>query len=630
MSYLNGDAEGKISSPEESESTPLPASAMSAAKLANILQQVNQGAGVSAGSRHRPLILDLRPHPEFYPISIMQSININLPTLLMRRYRRGGPISSFALESFITMPSDKDLYHQILDSWRGTSTEDLHDVIVLDQDMRAGPEEYGRSATAAWTLLNVLERGCGQGCFGGAAIRVWYVEGGFDAFHAWDAGEKFLVRPGMLSSTLTSSPSSSPNLGPTSTQNIDQDVEMTTAKDPQQPAVVGRKPSLLAINTSMAFVPKQRTPARRESLFSLNTKSLQRPAGLSRSQTVNLKPLTIPTINTQVNSQRQQQQQPHHLQQKGSSWLTVPSTSASSSASVGTPALSPAMSTISNHSMEIAHSASTEHTASSCWSADSNSINGSGQFPLSTVTPAGGMVSMLPLNSKPSLSSLMTLNSVHGVHSSSVSVREEDEDEFRHPSLNSFNNSQISQDFYQEYNNRMFKHSASISEQYPTTSPQYSGQQYQQYRSQRDYSLSTYSSSDSFHGHQPHSDHHHDRLQVPLDEENFDDGEQEISCILPGFLYLGPEIVNADQVQTLERLGVKRILNMATECEDLLVSSQQQSQFQYHKVGVYDHIEADVSAGLLQAVDIIGMCVFFMCCSFPSFLLNTVFAAIES
>ncbi|GJJ75029.1 hypothetical protein EMPS_07387 [Entomortierella parvispora] len=595
MSYLSSGVQGKISSPEESETTPFPASAMSAAKLANMLQQANQGAGVSAGSRHRPLILDLRPHPEFYPVSIMQSININLPTLLMRRYRRGGPISSFALESFITMPSDKDLYHQILDSWRGAPTEERHDVIVLDQDMRAGSEEYGRSATAAWTLLNVLERGCGQGCFGGAAIRVWYIEGGFDAFHAWDAGEKFLVRPGMLSSTLTASPSSSPSLGPISTQNSDQDVEMTTAKDQQQqPSGIGRKPSLLAINTSVAFVPKQRTPARRESLFSLNTKSLQRPAGLNRSQTVNLKPLTIPAVNTQLNLQRQQQQ--HHSQQKGGSWLTVPSTSASSSISVATPALSPAMSTVSNHSMEIAHSASTEHTASSCWSADSNSINGSAQFPLSTVTPAGGMVSMLPLNTKPSISSLRTLNSVHGINSSTVSVREEDEDEFHHPSLNSFNSSQISQDFYQEYNNRMFKHSTSISQHYPSS--EYTAQELQQGRVQRDRSMSTYSSSDSLHGHK--------QQDAPLDEENFDDGEQEISCILPGFLYLGPEIVNADQVQTLERLGVKRILNMATECEDLLVSSHQQSKFQYHKVGVYDHIEADVSAGLSQAVDIIA------------------------
>ncbi|KAG0303044.1 hypothetical protein BGZ97_002067 [Linnemannia gamsii] len=87
-------------------------------------------------------------------------------------------------------------------------------------------------------------------------------------------------------------------------------------------------------------------------------------------------------------------------------------------------------------------------------------------------------------------------------------------------------------------------------------------------------------------------------------EEGGDDGEQEISCILPEFLYLGPEIVTVEQVQELERLGVKRVLNMARECEDILIVNH--PTIEYHKVGVLDNIEADVSAGLLEAVDIIA------------------------
>ncbi|KAI8351836.1 protein-tyrosine phosphatase-like protein [Mortierella sp. GBAus27b] len=211
--------------------------------------------GVSAGPR--PLVLDLRAPADFEPVSIVNAITINLPTLLMRRYRKGGAVSAFALESFITMPADKELFHLIQDGWR--------------QDL------------------------------GQDAIRLWYLEGGFDAFQAWDVGAKHLTQP---------------------------DSEM----------------------------------ARRESLFSLNTKSLQRPAGLSRSQT--------------------------------------------------------------------------------------------------------------------------------------------------------------------------------------------------------------------------------------------------ISCILPNFLYLGPEIATEQQVQELERLGIKRVLNMARECEDLLVVNR--PGIEYHKVGVQDHVEADVTAGFMQAVDIIG------------------------
>ncbi|KAK3835050.1 MAG: protein-tyrosine phosphatase-like protein [Linnemannia gamsii] len=269
----------RISSPEPCDSTPFPAARLTPARLAHLLDQSQQGS-LRAGSR-QPLILDLRPHPDFYPLSIAHSININLPTLLMRRYRRGVAVSSFALESFITIPSDKD----------------------------AGDEEHGRSATAAWTLLNVLERGGSQSDFCGANIRIWYLEGGFDAFHAWDSNEKFLMT--------------------------------------------------LAVPTGSVSAPVSRRPS-----------------------------LAIDTTD-----------------------------------------------------------------GSDCV--------------------------------------------------------EEDED-----------------------------------------------------------------------------------------------GEQEISCILPGFLYLGPEVVTKSQVEELDRLGVKRILNMATECEDVLVA--QRPGMEYHKIGVHDHIEADVSAGLLQAVDIIS------------------------
>ncbi|KAG0199041.1 hypothetical protein BGX28_007615 [Mortierella sp. GBA30] len=530
-----------ITSPELSDAIPFPASGLSAARLAHLLD-LERLTTASAGPRRqqgRPLILDLRPNPDFCPLSIMNSININLPTLLMRRYRRtnkSSTVSSLALESFITMPSDKEVYHEILESWRqsGAAEEETeHNVVVLDQDMKAGEEEFGRSATAAWTLLHVLERGGGAACFEGAPIRLWYLEGGFEAFQSWDASETFLMRPEDSTSKSGLATSPSPMLSPAK-QDDNNDVEMTlavpaaaeTKEVSARPSGLGRRPSL-AIDTSVAFVPKQRTPVRRESLFSLNTKSLQRPAGMSRSQTCNLKP---PPINTQQIQQQQQQQQ----QSKGS-WLTVPTSTAAAStistnnngSSYSGSAPSPVMSMVSNNSMEMAHSASTDHS-SSMWSAGSGSMHGSVHF------------SGLTLNSKRSVSSLATLNSVHGVTSlaSSEVILEE----------------------------------------------------------VRSDSSSTNSS----------------KTNDMLNSENMeDDGEQEISCILPNFLYLGPEIVNEAQVAELDRLGVKRILNMATECEDRLVAHGDDGhgsscKFEYHKIGVYDHVDADVSAGLLQAVDIIA------------------------
>ncbi|KAF9140376.1 hypothetical protein BG015_001694 [Linnemannia schmuckeri] len=550
----------RISSPEPSDSIPFPASRLTPAKLAHLLDQ-SQQESLRAGSR-RPLILDLRPHPDFYPISIAHSININLPTLLMRRYRRGVAVTSFALESFITIPSDKDVYHQILDSWKSsvTESEEPHDVIVLDQDMKAGDEEHGRSATAAWTLLNVLERGGSQSDFDGVSTRMWFLEGGFDAFQSWDASEKFLVRAGGFQHR------SSPCLKPCTSAQADQDVEMTLAvPGGSVSAPVSRRPSL-AIDTTVAFAPKQKTPVRRESLFSLNTKALQRPTGLSRSQTVNLKPLAISTqpaaslsihIPQTPSSAHPHQQQPSMT----AAWLTVPST-------IPAPALSPAMSMVSNCSMEIAHSASTDHTSS--WSADSGSMNGSGHFLPSCANNNLG----LNLNSKRSVSSLLTINSLHASAScASASILEEDDEELgqygSRPMANQMFNDR--EDIYSHQNQR--RH-----------------QKYQHH------------DGDSF---QYASDYSYQSHQDPSDciEEN-QDNEQEISCILPGFLYLGPEIVTNDQVEELDRLGVKRILNMATECEDVLVAHR--PGMEYHKIGVYDNVEADVSAGLIQAVDIIA------------------------
>ncbi|KAG0249738.1 hypothetical protein BG011_008987 [Mortierella polycephala] len=526
--------------PEKSNAIPFPASGLSPEKLTQLLMQ-EQGAIVSAGSRRRqaPLILDLRPNPDFCPISIRDSININLPTLLMKRYRRSnasGAVSNFAIESFITMPGDLEVYHRILDSWRATTVaENEFDVIVLDHDMRPGEEAYGRSATAAWTLLHVLERGGGSGCFGGVSpIRLWYLEGGFEAFQASYAGDKFLVRDAVFQ------------------QASQQDVEMTLAAPMATaeaqtsvsklsvvtPSGLGRKP-LLAIDTSVALEPKSTTPVRRESLFSLNTKSLQRPAGVTRAQTGSLKSLsiTIPTSNAASSLSINTQQQ--HPQPKGS-WLTVPASTAANAGS----ALSPAMSMVSNSSMEIAHSASTDHlSSSSTWSADSGSVNGSRLFPCSS--------SSMTLNSKRSVSSLTTLNSIHGAASMNASscIQEVDEKEC-----------------FDRYHGDMYA---------------------------RDFGS---------------NDKRHDDDN---EDANEDDGEQEISCILPNFLYLGPEIVRESQVQELGRLGVKRVLNMATECEDLVLRNRPGPEgcadmFEYHKIGVYDHIDADVTAGLLQAVEIIA------------------------
>ncbi|KAF9905366.1 hypothetical protein EC991_001731 [Linnemannia zychae] len=529
----------------------------------------------------------------------------------MRRYRKGGAVSSFALESFITIPSDKDLYHLIQDGWRQEqdtygSKAAVRDVVVLDHEMGSGQEEYGRSASPAWTLVNVLERGGGN-CAGSGPIQVWFLEGGFEAFQAWDASEKYIRRPGsefgsgsqgdvqMVNAELESG-----DLHPLSMPlSLSRSTTSSTMTDAKTAQAIDTAVSLTT--ASLGSTPRQRgPPARRESLFSLNTKSLQRPAGLSRAQTIgvsalNIKPVSIPSTNTLSLQPLQEGPGPQlpPLRNKGS-WLTVPTGGATS--------LSPSLSlnihqannnSTSGHPLDMSHSNSTDPALT--WSANSgvSTVGGDSQHPLA-----------LTMGSKKSFSSttttLASLYPTSGGAGKGIQEEEEEQeggngfrrrtlrDDMPPPTPSGFG--PTSSFFDLNVNpaksggpldmgeSRMFSEGIESF----TNNPSYrSPFQYPQQQQQFQYGYDDESM-----------------------EEGGDDGEQEISCILPEFLYLGPEIVTAAQVQELERLGVKRVLNMARECEDLLLINH--PTIEYHKVGVLDNIEADVSAGLLEAVDIIA------------------------
>src|ERR1051325_10627730 len=79
----------------------------------------------------------------------------------------------------------------------------------------------------------------------------------------------------------------------------------------------------------------------------------------------------------------------------------------------------------------------------------------------------------------------------------------------------------------------------------------------------------------------------------------------EVSTIVPGFLFLGPEITKENEVEELKDKGVRRILNMAFECEDCLGLKEKFDR--YLKLNVKDSVEEDVERGLKVAVDFIGI-----------------------
>lgn len=58
-------------------------------------------------------------------------------------------------------------------------------------------------------------------------------------------------------------------------------------------------------------------------------------------------------------------------------------------------------------------------------------------------------------------------------------------------------------------------------------------------------------------------------IVMPLDGQMTPRGGAtfQVSVIIPGFLYLGPEPLQEEDVEELESVGIKRILNVATECD---------------------------------------------------------------
>ena len=81
-----------------------------------------------------------------------------------------------------------------------------------------------------------------------------------------------------------------------------------------------------------------------------------------------------------------------------------------------------------------------------------------------------------------------------------------------------------------------------------------------------------------------------------------------ISTILPNFLFLGPELTTPEHVEELQDLGVKRILNIAAECDDDHGLKLKEVFEKYYKIPMRDTVEEEnVAQGVREVCDILGM-----------------------
>ncbi len=80
-----------------------------------------------------------------------------------------------------------------------------------------------------------------------------------------------------------------------------------------------------------------------------------------------------------------------------------------------------------------------------------------------------------------------------------------------------------------------------------------------------------------------------------------------VSTILPNFLYLGPEITAEEHVRELQSLGVRRILNLAAECDDDNGLGLRQRFERYVKIPMRDTVEEEnVLLGVREACEVLG------------------------
>ncbi|KAG2195703.1 hypothetical protein INT47_012924 [Mucor saturninus] len=139
------------------------------------------------------ILIDVRNLMDYQKKRISNSLNVNLPSLLIKRYQRG-TVSNFNLENFITTVEGRELYASTL-SPPPPSTATVGSIfekkaaeaeikkkqkskiwVVYDEEMST--EE---PTSQAWTLLNVLDRCIGS--VGGG--KMYYLNGGFKAFQQY-------------------------------------------------------------------------------------------------------------------------------------------------------------------------------------------------------------------------------------------------------------------------------------------------------------------------------------------------------------------------------------------------------------------------------------------------------------
>ncbi|CEP14805.1 hypothetical protein [Parasitella parasitica] len=207
-----------------------------------------------------PLLIDMRPLDLFEKSRIRDSININVPTLLVKRYRRGA-VSNFNLESFITTPEGTDLYRAWLRRYQ------LDDIQFLPQHAQCVlyDDQMVDDTSATWTLMGVLVQNTN--------CNVQWLRHGYEGFDKWDFTHSY--QEGTMYPLQASSSSESPPVPlPTTSKS-----QLFTNRLQMPMPMVSRSATTLSSNKNNNLHSlNSGNVQRRASLFSLDT-TMRRGSG---------------------------------------------------------------------------------------------------------------------------------------------------------------------------------------------------------------------------------------------------------------------------------------------------------------------------------------------------------------
>jgi hypothetical protein len=219
----------------------------------------------SSSHNTKLIIIDVRNLALYQDKHIRESFNVNLPTLLIKRYRRGN-MSNFSLDSFITTPEGREKYLDIVNE---DGDQYHHDIIIFDESM-----DETDKVSPGWTLLGVLEKtmlsihSSSDNAEETNEIprgKVYWLRGGFEAFQLWDQKSEFIV-----TGSEVGPPSDKESVDDNSTENEGQE---------QQGSGSGlvRRDSLFSVNTERNSIRRKRSGKQPETKSEQNSQQQPPP-----------------------------------------------------------------------------------------------------------------------------------------------------------------------------------------------------------------------------------------------------------------------------------------------------------------------------------------------------------------